>query len=245
LGCIGHKPWGGGGGCPPPPPFVQGLNSSVDCTTPTPARVPLNCRAQGSASVRFVSANRATLPDGEDADASACDINAGMPSIFLVRHGEPDGTQIDAEGWRGAVRDLAPLSGKGIEQAKAAGRELRYVGARRIVASPMTRALQTASLIAAETHLPLPDSTLSWRSLSDVQALSSDFEQCQGEWPAGETRLWEPFSSLRSRALGALRRQATGRSEPFIAVCHDMVIQALTGQAHTEPCGIRVLEDVS
>jgi broad specificity phosphatase PhoE len=179
-----------------------------------------------------------------------------MPSIFLVRHGEPDGTQIDAEGWRGPVRDLAPLTAKGIEQAKAAGRELRHVGAHRVVASPMTRALQTASLIAAETHLPLtavefdlrewlPDSTLSWRSLSDVQALSSDFEQCQGEWPAGETRLWEPLSSLRDRALDALRRQATGHPEPFIAVCHDMVIQALTGQAHTEPCGIRVLADVS
>jgi broad specificity phosphatase PhoE len=140
-----------------------------------------------------------------------------MPSIFLVRHGEPDGTQIDAEGWWGPVRDLAPLTTRGIEQAKAAGRELRHVAAHRIVASP----------------------------LSDVRALSSDFEQCQGEWPAGETRLWEPLSSLRNRALDALRRQATGHPEPFIAVCHDMVIQALTGQAHTEPCGSRVLEDVS
>ncbi|HEY0689990.1 MAG TPA: histidine phosphatase family protein [Kribbella sp.] len=177
-----------------------------------------------------------------------------MPSVFLVRHGEPGSAQIDAEGWWGAVRDLAPLTAKGIEQAKAAGRELRHVGAHRIVASPMTRALQTASLIAAETRLPLtavefdlrewlPDSTLSWRSLSDVQALSSDFEQCQGEWPSGETRL--RLSSLGDRALDALRRQATGHSEPFIAVCHAMVIRALTGHVHTEFCGIRVLEDVS
>jgi len=178
-----------------------------------------------------------------------------MPRVFLVRHGEPDGTQIEAEGWRGPVRDLAPLTATGIEQAKAVGRELRQVGAHRIVASPMTRALQTASLIAAETHLPLtavefdlrewlPDSTLSWQSFSEVQALSSDFAQCQGEWPPGETRLWEPLSSLRNRAVAVLRRQATGHSEPFIAVCHGMVIQALTGQAHTELCGIRVLEDV-
>jgi broad specificity phosphatase PhoE len=89
------------------------------------------------------------------------------------------------------------------------------------------------------------DSTLSWRSFSDVQVLSSDFEQCQGEWPAGETRRWEPRSSLRNRALGALRRQATGHSEPFIAVCHNMVVQALTGHAHTEHCGIQVIDDVS
>lgn len=179
-----------------------------------------------------------------------------MPSIFLVRHGEAGSPQIDAEGWRGPARDWAPLTAKGIEQAKAVSRELRQVGAHRIVASPMTRALQTASLIATETNLPLtaveidlrewlPDSTLSWRGLSDVQALSSDFEQCHGEWPAGETRLWEPHSSVRNRALNALRRQATAHAEPFIAVCHAGVIRALTGHADTDHCGIRVLEDVS
>lgn len=179
-----------------------------------------------------------------------------MPNVFLLRHGEPDGNQIDAEGWRGPARDWAPLTAKGIEQAKAAGRQLRQVGAHRIVASPMTRALQTASLVAAETHLPLtaveldlrewlPDSSLSWRGLSDIQALSSDFEHCQGEWPPGETRLWEPLSSVRDRALNALRRQASGHSEPFIAVCHGIVIRALTGHLHTAFCGIRVLENVS
>ncbi|MEI8412088.1 MULTISPECIES: histidine phosphatase family protein [unclassified Kribbella] len=179
-----------------------------------------------------------------------------MPSVFLIRHGEPGSPQIDAEGWWGPARDWAPLTAQGVEQAKAAGRELRQVGAHRIVASPMTRALQTASLIAAETHLPLtaveidlrewlPDSTLSWRGLSDVQALSSDFEQCHGEWPDGETRRWEPLSSVRRRALNALRRQAAGHSEPFIAVCHAGVIRALTGDANTEHCGIRVLEGVS
>ncbi|WP_406048287.1 histidine phosphatase family protein [Kribbella sp. NBC_00889] len=104
-----------------------------------------------------------------------------MPRVFLVRHGEPGHPQIDAEGWWGPARDWAPLTDKGIEQAKAVGRELRRVGAHRIVASPMTRALQTASLIAAETRIPLTaveidlrewlvDSTLSWRGLSDVDA---------------------------------------------------------------------------
>jgi broad specificity phosphatase PhoE len=119
----------------------------------------------------------------------------------------------------------------------------------------MTRALQTASLIAAETQLPLtdveldlrewlPDSSLLWKGLSDVQAFSSDFELCQGEWPEGETRLWEPNSSVRRRALAALRRQATGCPEPFIAVCHAGVIRALTGHVNTEHCGVRVLDNV-
>ncbi len=62
--------------------------------------------------------------------------------IYLVRHGEPGSPQIDAEGWFGPARDWAPLTAAGVEQAKAVGRELRGVGARRIVASPMTRALR-------------------------------------------------------------------------------------------------------
>jgi len=179
-----------------------------------------------------------------------------MPRVYLVRHGEAGSPQIDAEGWWGPARDWAPLTAQGVEQAKALGRELREAGAHRIVASPMTRALQTASLIAAETLLPLaaveldlrewlPDSSQSWRGLSDVQALSRDFEQFQGEWPAGETRLWEPLSSVRNRALNALRRQAAGHADPFIAVCHAKVIRALTGHLHTEFCGVRVLEDVA
>lgn len=188
--------------------------------------------------------------------SASCDMNAGMPTVFLVRHGEPGSPQIDAEGWRGPVRDLAPLTADGIEQAKTVGRELRDVGAYRIVASPMTRALQTASLIAAETQLPLtavefdlrewlPDSTLSWGSFADIQVLSKDFEECEGEWPPGETRLWEPLSSVRRRALAALQRQAGEHPEPFIAVCHSVVIRALTGHVHTELCGIRLLDNVS
>jgi broad specificity phosphatase PhoE len=106
-----------------------------------------------------------------------------LTRVLLVRHGEVDGSQLNAEGWWGPARDLSPLSERGIEQAKAAGRGLRDCGARRIIASPMTRALQTASLIAAETRLPLtavefdlrewlPDATLSWRSAEAIAALT-------------------------------------------------------------------------
>jgi broad specificity phosphatase PhoE len=82
--------------------------------------------------------------------------------------------------------------------------------------------------------------SLSRRELSDVEALSSNFEQCRGGWSAGENRLWEPLSSVRRRALDALRRQATGHSEAFIAVCHATGIRALTGHFHADFCGVRV-----
>ncbi|MGW7682480.1 histidine phosphatase family protein [Kribbella sp. NPDC054772] len=172
-----------------------------------------------------------------------------MTRVLLVRHGAVDGEQLDAEGWWGPARDFAPLSTVGAEQARQVGRRLRGSGARRIVASPMTRALQTASLIAAETQLPLtavevdlrewlPDSTLSWRS-AEAFAAADDFHRHDGEWPAGETRTWEPQSSVRRRALDALHRQAALDADPFIAVCHGMLIESLTEQQGIEHCGIR------
>ncbi|GAA3132536.1 broad specificity phosphatase PhoE [Kribbella aluminosa] len=166
--------------------------------------------------------------------------------ILLVRHGEADGTQLDEEGWWGPARDFAPLSALGVQQAQEAGRRLRGCGAARIIASPMTRALQTAALIAAETQLPLtavdvdlrewlPDNTLTWRS-SQALAAIDDCAKHNGTWPPGESRAWEPHASVRRRALGALRRHATGA--PFIAVCHSVVIETLTGTRGIEHCGV-------
>ncbi len=87
------------------------------------------------------------------------------------------------------------------------------------MSSPMTRALHTASLIAAETRVPLlavdfdlrewlPDDTLSWKGLEDVQAAVRDRDACGGEWPVGERRPWEPSSSVHARAepAGAVQR---------------------------------------
>jgi broad specificity phosphatase PhoE len=175
-----------------------------------------------------------------------------MPTIFLVRHGEADYEPIRSRRWPGAAENLAPLTPKGIDQATAVGRELRDVPAHRIVASPMARALQTASLICAQTHRPLavefdlrdwlPDDTFAWRSFDDVLAAGRDFEECHGEWPTGETRSWEPLSAVRDRALAALRRNAAGFPDPMIAVCHAMVIRALTGHTHTDVCGVRTIE---
>ncbi|MGZ0149551.1 histidine phosphatase family protein [Kribbella sp. WER1] len=164
--------------------------------------------------------------------------------ILLVRHGEADGTQLDAEGWWGPARDFAPLSALGVHQAQEAGRRLRDSGAERIIASPMTRALQTAALIAAETQLPLtavdvdlrewlPDNTLTWRTPEALAAIE-DSTKHNGIWPPGERRTWEPHTSVRRRALNALHRHPT----PLIAVCHSVVIEALTGTRGIAHCSI-------
>jgi broad specificity phosphatase PhoE len=133
-----------------------------------------------------------------------------MTVIYLLRHGEPDMTMIRERNWPGAAGDLAPLSARGVQQALAAADSLSAAGPTAIVSSPMTRALQTASLVASrlglqvDVHLDLrewlSDDTFSWRSHAEVKAAMDDLVRCGGAWPAGEQRHWEPLATVHARA---------------------------------------------
>jgi broad specificity phosphatase PhoE len=147
--------------------------------------------------------------------------------------------------WPGAVVDLAPLSALGVQQALRAADSLAAVGATAIVSSPMTRALQTASLVSSRLGLQvdvqfdlrewLPDDTFSWRTHAEVKAAMNDLERCGGKWPAGERRHWEPLAEVRALATAALRTSlaALQDDDVLIAACHGVVIWSLTGERHT------------
>ena len=72
-------------------------------------------------------------------------------------------------------------------------------------------------------------------SSADVVTAADDFERCGGEWPAGQRRAWEPLSQVRERAAAALTRHLSpvNDDQVLIAVCHQMVIRALTGERST------------
>jgi len=168
-----------------------------------------------------------------------------MEPVYLLRHGEADYGLIRDRNWPGATADLAPLTALGIRQAAQAARQLAALGATQIVSSPMTRALQTAAIVASSLGIPvavefdlrewLPDDTFSWRSHADVVAAVDDLDRCGGEWPAGQRRRWEPLSLVRERAMAALARSAAQLDDGavLVAVCHEMVIRAVTGERHT------------
>ncbi len=168
-----------------------------------------------------------------------------MEPVYLLRHGEADYGLIRDRKWPGATADLAPLTALGIRQAAQAARQLAALGATQIVSSPMTRALQTAAIVASSLGIPvevefdlrewLPDDTFSWRSHADVVAAVDDLDRCGGEWPAGQRRRWEPLSLVRKRAMAALARSAAQLDDGavLVAACHEMVIRAVTGELHT------------
>jgi broad specificity phosphatase PhoE len=177
-----------------------------------------------------------------------------MTAIYLVRHGEADYELIGKRRWPGKLADLAPLTPRGIEQAAVAGEQLSDVGAVKLLSSPFTRTMQTASAVSCRIHLAievdldlhewLPDDTFRWHNLAEVRALVADFDSCEGEWPPGERRVWEPLSSVRRRASGALRRAVASVTDDgsIIAVCHEMVIRSVTGEVKTRHGEVRYID---
>jgi broad specificity phosphatase PhoE len=177
-----------------------------------------------------------------------------MAMLYLLRHGEADYQPIRKRHWPGAAADLAPLSPLGVQQAHRAAEELADVGATALVASPMTRALQTAAILAGHLSLPLsvqfdlrewlPDDTFRWRSVAEVHAAVNDFDAHDGEWPDGKPRAWEPLSHLRARCTAALRdalSELPGH-EVIVVVAHQMVIWSLTGDRETRPGQWRTID---
>ncbi|MGE5672928.1 MAG: histidine phosphatase family protein [Mycobacterium leprae] len=166
-----------------------------------------------------------------------------MTIFTLVRHGTPLYGMAEERRLKGGVRDWVPLSPQGIAEIEQTAERLRGTSATLILASPMTRALHTAAILGRALDLPLavefdlhewlPDTTQSYDSAAVAFAATSDLEAHGGEWPPGESRPWEPLSSVRQRVLGVLQRYT--HLEHVIVACHGMVITALTGEAL--PCG--------
>jgi broad specificity phosphatase PhoE len=177
-----------------------------------------------------------------------------MTAIYLVRHGEADYELIGKRRWPGKLADLAPLTPRGVEQAAIAAEQLFDVGAVKLLSSPFTRTMQTASAVSCRIQLTievdldlhewLPDDTFRWHNLAEVRELVADFDSCGGEWPPGERRVWEPLSSVRRRASAALRRAVASVTDDgsVIAVCHEMVIRSVTGEVKTRHGEVRYID---
>src|SRR4051794_3116079 len=80
---------------------------------------------------------------------------APMGTVYLVRHGETDWALVNGRRLIGAANDLAPLTSEGTSQILAAAERLRDERVGLLLASPMTRALQSAALLSRVLDVPL------------------------------------------------------------------------------------------
>jgi len=156
-----------------------------------------------------------------------------MTELYLVRHGETDwNRQHRIQG----LTDI-PLNETGREQAKAAGRLLARRSWDGILASPLSRAMETASIIAAEIGLgaPEPIAALVERNYGDAEGL--DFAEINRRYPDRSTVPGqESREEVIARVVPALRELAAARAgESLIAVSHGGAIRAVLMAA--DPAG--------
>lgn len=138
-----------------------------------------------------------------------------MKTLIIWRHGQTDyNLQLRVQG----QVDVA-LNERGLRQAEAASRELARLELSRIVASPLTRALQTAETVASRLGLPVEtDARLQERNFGAWEGLTA--EEIRAGWPNDFTswRDWgdpdplrtgvEPRRDVGKRVAGAWRDYA-------------------------------------
>ncbi|GAB3601782.1 histidine phosphatase family protein [Microbacterium aureliae] len=164
-----------------------------------------------------------------------------MTSLILIRHGETDWNR--DRRIQGAT-DI-PLNDTGRRQARDAATALRErldrAGRVGIVASDLSRARETAEIIAGELGLPSPRLYPQLRERAYGEAEGMGIDEFTARWGAsfhgGVPGAEEP-EALRRRALGALRqvvRDLRRLSAPapatLLVVAHGGLIREVIGHA--------------
>ncbi|WP_432562591.1 histidine phosphatase family protein [Kineococcus sp. SYSU DK003] len=145
-----------------------------------------------------------------------------LPLTALVRHGETDWNR---DGRLQGRTDI-PLNDTGRAQALDLARQLVGQGWVAITSSPLSRARETAQIIADVLDLELlaPHDDLVERDFG--QAEGGDREDLAARFPDGERPGQESWADLAARGAGALRRlRAEHGDDPLIVVAHGTFIR--------------------
>ena len=149
-----------------------------------------------------------------------------MTRISLVRHGQTDWNR---DGLLQGRTDI-PLNDTGRGQAHETGQALRVRGFDGIYASPLSRALETAGIIADELGMPAPIAVPGLEERSYGRAEGMTGPQIRAAF--GDNRAdipeWENDETLLDRVLGALSTLAAHHAgERILVVVHGGVIGAV------------------
>lgn len=165
-----------------------------------------------------------------------------------MRHAETDWRRVNERGWAGLANDFAPLSARGRRQAAEAAGLAAELGPAVLLTSPMTRAMETAAIVGRRLGLDpiveidlrewLPDRRMRWSSPAGVRDAYAAMIAGEGAQPAGSVPDWETLREVRDRGLHALRPYAANEGS-VLAVCHEVIIEAITGHRHTGDCEMR------
>ena len=154
-----------------------------------------------------------------------------MAKFILIRHAEPRYDEVDARGYFGMGHDLGRLTKAGELQAEERGQDKSLLGADIIIASPYTRALQTAATISRITGIPLtvendlhewmPDTTHKFQ-IDDFSKLYYEYRDSKGVRTKDTIYNWESYEALKNRLYGVLDKYK--HLNKVIVVCHGLIM---------------------
>ena len=151
--------------------------------------------------------------------------------FWFLRHGETDW---NAQNLSQGNVDI-PLNATGIYQAEVAAQRLRNRGIATIIASPLSRARDTAQTVADVLGLPVSlDEGL--REVSFGVKEGHPMADWFATWVDGSftPEAAESFSDLRARAKLAINR-ALDQTAPVLVVAHGALFRALRAEMGLEP----------
>ncbi len=145
-----------------------------------------------------------------------------MARLYLIRHGETD---LNA---RRVVQPAdTPLSVRGTRQARLLAERLADVGIRRIVASDLARAHQTASALGETTGLEVElDPLLQERNFGSIRGTPYDelgFDLFAAGYHPPEGESWEQFDARVEQAFARVEALAHETAGALAVVTHGLV----------------------
>jgi broad specificity phosphatase PhoE len=161
--------------------------------------------------------------------------------FFFARHGETDWNA--AGRWQGQTD--VPLNDVGRAQAQALAGRLRTSGIRRVMASDLSRARETAEIVARELGLGLVTLEHAFRERAYGIFEGLTREECVARYPV-ECALFErdplatppgvePLAAVAERMLAGVRRVSASVEDPILVVSHGRAIRTLAGAVSSEP----------
>ena len=164
--------------------------------------------------------------------------------IFLLRHGAID----NPPPRRFLGRSDLPLNADGVRQARDLARWVGVLPFRRVCASPLSRAVETAALVSGrpaaaiervETLVEIDLGAWEGLSLAEVQVrFPGEYEQRGQDLAAYRTPGGESFSEVADRACPALADLARDMPGPLLVVAHMGVNRAVLSRLLGRPLAL-------
>lgn len=155
--------------------------------------------------------------------------------VLFIRHGEP---RYDNVKKHNLVAYLGELTELGVQQAENVSKDPRLQDAEIIVASPFTRALQTAAIISKNTKIPITVETAFHEWLEDTTHMKTlDEDYCSQaykeflksgfkQFETNSTR-YESIEQLANRAYPAMQKYVNAGYRKIIVVAHAMFMRTM------------------